>query len=273
MKTFSGRRALVIGGTGGIGGAAALGLAERGADLTVTGGNSQERLNETLIALAKVGGNVSPSPHNGFLCKIGGTDGLLPEQAVTYILGKVPEPDIVVCAWGPFYRAALDKTGPEQWRFLTENNLLFPGMMISFVISGMIKRGWGRILLFGGTGTAEVRGYTTTAAYSTAKTALGALAKSAALTAAGRNVTCNVVCPGFTNTGYCSAEERRYNDSHSPGGKALVPEDSARLALEILENPALNGEVIDTAAPFYQDGYIIDKSRKRYYDKVQIKGK
>jgi 3-oxoacyl-[acyl-carrier protein] reductase len=175
------------------------------------------------------------------LCKTGGPGGLLPEQAVKFILDREPEPDILVCAWGPFQKAALPDTDAGLWRHLTESNLMFPGMLVSLALPGMLERGWGRILLFGGTGTERVQGYTTTAAYSAAKTALGVLAMSAAEAAGGRNVTCNVLCPGLTDTEYCGEEDRRYNREHSPGGKALDPEEIARRALDILENPEMNG--------------------------------
>ena len=55
-KPFFGRKALVVGGTGGIGRAVAMGLSEKGAELTVHGGSSKERLVSTLNAIKKTGG-------------------------------------------------------------------------------------------------------------------------------------------------------------------------------------------------------------------------
>jgi len=107
-----------------------------------------------------------------------------------------------------------------------------------------MERNWGRILLFGGTNTDTIRGFTTTAAYSAAKTALGVIAKSAAKTAGSRGVTCNVICPGLTDTEYVTEEQKRYNREKSPGGKPLSAEEIARTALDILGNPGLNGAVI-----------------------------
>ena len=68
-KVFSGRKALVVGGTGGIGRAITLGLAERGADLTVHGGSSQERLDSVIKAVKEVGAKVE-----GFLLPITGPE-------------------------------------------------------------------------------------------------------------------------------------------------------------------------------------------------------
>jgi NAD(P)-dependent dehydrogenase (short-subunit alcohol dehydrogenase family) len=233
---FQGRRALVIGGSGGIGRAVASGLVKHGAAVTITGGSSRERLDAALAEL-KAGGTAS-----GFLCRIGGSDGILVEQAARLMLEK--EPDILVCAWGPFQKASIQDTEAEKWRFLTECNLIFPGILISSLLGGMIKRKWGRILLFGGTGTAQIRGYTTTAAYSAAKTALEVVVKSAARAVKGVDVTCNIICPGFADTEYCTEEDKRYNREHSPGGIALKPEDIAGFAMEVLKNPGINGAVL-----------------------------
>ena len=231
--TFSGRKALVVGGTGGIGRAVALGLAEKGSELMVHGGSSQQRLDSTLEAIRKTGGK-----GDGFLLSIGGS------EAAEEIFARCPGSDILVCAWGPFKQGNIEVLDREFWQKMTENNLIFPGILVSLALSGMIKRNWGRILLFGGTNTDTIRGFTTTAAYSAAKTALGVLAKSVAKSAGCRGVTCNVLCPGLTDTEYTPEDQRRYNREKSPGGRPLSPESIARTALAILENPSLNGAVI-----------------------------
>lgn len=246
---FLGKRALVVGGSGGIGRAVALELAGRGAAVTITGGNSRERLEETLAELnspARAGPAGRPADkaaHTGFLCRIGGPEGLLPEEAAAFILKKTGSPDILVLAWGAFKKIPLPETGGGDWRLLVESNLLFPGIMVSLVLSPMIQNRWGRILLFGGTKTAEIRGFSDTAAYAAAKTALGSLAKSAAKSAGGAGVTCNVICPGLVPTEYTSPEERAWYQKHNSGA-ALTTELVARAALALLENPAINGTTL-----------------------------
>ena len=231
--TFSGRKALVVGGTGGIGRAVALGLAERGAELTVHGGSSRQRLDDTVAALKAIGGK-----GDGFLLSI---DGL---GAAAEIITRSPDPDILVCAWGPFKQGALETLDTKFWQNMTENNLIFPGILVSLYLRGMIERNWGRILLFGSTNTDTIRGFTTTAAYSAAKTALGVVAKSAAKAAGRYGITCNVLCPGLTDTEYTSEDQLQYYREKSPVGRPIKAEDLARAALAILENPCLNGAIL-----------------------------
>jgi 3-oxoacyl-[acyl-carrier protein] reductase len=239
---YTGKTALIIGGSGGIGRALALELADRGANLVIHGGNSQERLENTLAELRERGRGVV----SGVLCPLG--DDRSPEKGIEFILSKAGGvPDMLICSWGPFEKAPLGETSPKMWRSLTENNLIFPGILISRVLHDMIIKGWGRILLFGGTRTGEIRGFTTTAAYSAAKTALGVLAKSAAKTAiaaGAAEVTCNVICPGLTDTEYTGEIERAYNKNHSPDGRALETWEIALGAMKILENPAINGAIL-----------------------------
>ena len=232
-KLFSGKKALVVGGTGGIGKAVALGLAERGAKVTVHGGTCAERLNETLKEIKKNGGD-----GDGFLLFIDSP------AAAQEIFARCGEPDILVCAWGPFKQGNLQSISPEFWQKITENNLIFPGILVSLCLRSMIERNWGKILLFGGTNTDTIRGFITSTAYSAAKTALGVIAKSVAKSAGSSGVSCNVLCPGLTDTEYTTEELRHYNREKSPGGRPLSAEEIALAALSILENPCINGAVV-----------------------------
>jgi NAD(P)-dependent dehydrogenase (short-subunit alcohol dehydrogenase family) len=153
-------------------------------------------------------------------------------------------PDILVCGWGPFLQKPLGALSEADWARMAWANLALPGALVSLCIDRMLEKGWGRILLFGGTNTAGVRGFRTTAAYAAAKTGLGVLVKSAALAGAGRGLTCNALCPGLVDTEYCSPRQRRYNREKSPAGGPLRPRDIARAALAVLETPAINGAII-----------------------------
>jgi 3-oxoacyl-[acyl-carrier protein] reductase len=231
-KVFLGKKALVVGGTGGIGRAVTLGLAERGAELIVHGGFSKERLENTLKAVREAGAKAE-----GFLLPISGA------ESAKEIFSHAGEPDILVCAWGPFKRKPLEALDCEFWQSMVMGNLIFPGALVSLVLQGMIKNNWGRILLFGGTNTDTIRGYVSSTAYSAAKTALGVIAKSVAKCESGR-ISCNVVCPGLTDTEYLDENELQYNREKSPCGKALLPEEIARICMDILENSRINGAII-----------------------------
>jgi 3-oxoacyl-[acyl-carrier protein] reductase len=233
QKTFSGKKALVVGGTGGIGRALALGLAERGAELAIHGGSSREKLDSTLKAIKEIGGK-----GDGFLFQIDSPAGA--EEIMTLS----PSPDILVCAWGPFKQGVIEKLNREFWQNMIESNLIFPGTLVSLALPGMIERNWGRILLFGGTNTDTIRGFITSAAYSAAKTALGVIAKSVAKSAGAGGITCNVLCPGLTDTEYTTEALRQYNLEKSPGRKPLSAGQIALTAFAILENPCINGAVL-----------------------------
>lgn len=231
---FSGKKALVVGGSGGIGGALSRELGRAGAEVWVHGGTSKERLERTLKAIRRLGARAQ-----GFLYPIQD-----PEAGAGALLRRFPDPDILVIAWGPFTQAALEDMEPGDWIFLMNCNIIFPGIMISAVLRGMINKGWGRILLFGGTGTAEIRGFTGTPAYSAAKTALGVLAKSTARRGGSRGVTCNVLCPGLVDTEYTGEDARSYNRGHYPGRKGPSTLDIARAGIAMLTQPQMNGAII-----------------------------
>jgi len=236
---FAGRQALVIGGSGGVGAALSLRLAGLGAEVTVHGAHSRERLDRTVGTIIAAGG------------KAGGV--LLPLDqgaAALRLLEQAPRADLLVCAWGPFSRRPLQECTVEDWEFLTFANLAIPGILVSAVLRDMMERAWGRILLFGGTNTDAVRGFSSTAAYSAAKTALSVLAKSAARTGSPYGVTCNVLCPGFVDTEYLDDAARVYARERAPGGKLLSAAAVADAAAGLLANGDINGAVVPVDGGF-----------------------
>jgi NAD(P)-dependent dehydrogenase (short-subunit alcohol dehydrogenase family) len=245
---FAGRKALVIGGSGGIGAALALRLGMAGASCVIHGGRSQERLDKTLASIRNTGVEAK-----GFLFPIDKAGSL--EEIVGKLLAPCVSPDILVCAWGPFQQGALDEASPDDWQFLIEANLALPGALVSAVLPGMLKQGFGRILLFGGTKTESLRAFSGSALYSAAKTGLNVLVKSTARFGAGRGLTCNLVCPGLTDTEYTDERAKAYNRERSPGHKPLSPDEIAEAALNLMANPSINGAILAVDRGLEFDGF------------------
>jgi len=246
-KPFEGKKALVVGGTGGIGAAISLELAKNGANLYMTGHYIPARYSMG----RRVSGGTNTLKAEMFEQKLReyGVSAqtlfvnLRHDTVAEEIANNFRDIDILVCAYGPFLRKYLAETSIMEWRNIVHANLTLPGALISSYLGGMIERGWGRILLFGGTNTSNIRGFTTTCPYSASKTALAVLAKSVAKNVPNAAVTCNVISPGLTDTEYMDEEAKQYNRDNAPGGKVLSPAEIAAFAIEIMKNPALNGAV------------------------------
>jgi len=221
---FSGRRALVLGGSGGIGRAVSLALARRGAALVVQGGSSRERL-DAVLADARAAGSPEAA---GFLQAI---------ERPADILDRLPglgRIDILAAAFGPFVQKSLADTSAADWERLALLDLALPGALCSALLPAMAARSYGRILLFGGSRTDAIRAYSSNAAYAAAKTGLSVLAKSLAAEGARANVACLLVCPGLVDTEYHSASARERFRAQAPGGRLIEPAEIAESALALL---------------------------------------
>ena len=180
----------------------------------LSGGTNRERLDSIVGEIQAVGGEAE-----GFLVEIARA-----EDALTALRGNL-DFDIFVCAFGPFLQKPLDATEIDEWDRIVHLNLAFPGALASALLPGMISRGWGRLVFFGGTGTDVIKSSRTNAAYAAAKTGLGVLAKSIAVEYAHRNVAAFVVCPGLVDTDYLSSGTRGELAAKSPRGILLSADD------------------------------------------------
>jgi 3-hydroxybutyrate dehydrogenase len=215
-KQFAGKRAIVVGGTGGLGLAVSRRLQEAGAAVLAIGRHHVDKMEIFEINLD------NPSSHDT-------------------LVEIVADVDILCVARGPFLQKSLCDMIPSEWDAIVSANLTFPGKLVSSSLPGMIAKQWGRILLFGGTRTDLIRGFRTNAAYAAAKTGLASLAKSVALEYAKDGITCNVICPGLSDTEYLNAETRASLARKNPDGTLIGAQTIADAALFLLSNPECNG--------------------------------
>ncbi len=231
---LSGRRAFILGGTGGIGLEIARSLGLRGASLDVHGRDAAK------LEAAREGFRVLGVEADGSAFPLHSLEDARPLWA------RAARADIVVASWGPFLQKPLHETTAEEWETTAIFDLALPGALVSAALPGMRARRWGRFLLLGGTRTDGIRGFRTNAAYAAAKTGLGTLAKSIALGYARDGIAALVLCPGFVRTEYLSPEALENLADKTPAGRLTDPRVFGDLAADLVSRdpPLWNGAVV-----------------------------
>ena len=237
MNIFEGKTAVVIGGSGGIGLEISKILAKNGASLIIHG-RDDKKLKKVSDELQKQF-NSTVKTVNLDLEK---TDFLNIDST---LLNKfVSVADILCVCYGPFLQESVDQMTAQQWKDMSLLNYALPGFFVSSALKNMMNKKWGRILLFGGTGTSFRTEYKTNAAYAGAKTGLGILVQSVASNYADYGITCNAIMPGFVDTGYIGPQQKTELAKKMPGGKLIKEESVASAAEFLLSNGDLNGVLL-----------------------------
>jgi 3-oxoacyl-[acyl-carrier protein] reductase len=184
MFDLTGRKALVTGATGGIGGAIARALHAQGATVTISG-TRRAALDELASAL---GERVHIVEAN--LADKESVEALLP-AAETAMEGL----DILVNNAGVTRDNLFLRMRDEEWDTVIAVNLTAAFRLSRAAVKGMMRRRSGRIVNIG-----SVVGSTGNAGqgnYAASKAGLIGMTKALAAEVAGRNITVNCVAPGF----------------------------------------------------------------------------
>ena len=206
---LSGRSAVVIGGTSGIGHAVALGLAEAGADVAPTSRRS-ELVSQTASEIEALGRRSLRSTSD--VHDRGSLEQLLASAIQAF--GKV---DILVNCAGRTKRAPTLDFSEHDWNAILETNLT--GTLRAAQVFGrhMLQRGYGRMVHIAS--IASFVALYEVAAYAASKAAVASLTKSLALEWGPRGVCVNAIASGRVS----HRLEPRIVGRHSPRSRVSHP--------------------------------------------------
>jgi len=246
MGMLDGRHVLITGGGTGIGAAIARALAVEGAALSLAG-----RRKEPLEAMAKE----LPTATAIVADVTSEEDCAAMAKAAREAHGPI---DIVIANAGMAASAPAGKIDLQHWQQVIDVNLTGAFLTVSAALANVTRAPGGRIVFIAS--TAGLKGYSYVAAYVAAKHGVVGLMRALSLELAGKGVTVNAVCPGFTDTplleaaagniaaktGRSAEQSRAELAKDNAHGRLVTPEEVAQSVLFLCSPGAssINGQAI-----------------------------
>jgi NAD(P)-dependent dehydrogenase (short-subunit alcohol dehydrogenase family) len=248
---LTGRIAVVIGATSGIGKAIALGLADAGADVVPTGRRAQ--------LVKEAAGEVEARGRRSLAIAADVSDTESIQTLADAVIEKFGKVDILVNAAGRTVRRPTVDVSDAEWNEIMDTNLT--GMLRACRVFGrhMIERRYGRIINIGSL-TSVVALYEV-AAYGASKAGVAALTKSLAVEWAPHGVCVNAILPGVfrtaLNEGLLDGTDRgRELLARTPARRFGQPEEVAGAAVFLASDSAsfVTGHLLAVDGGFLASG-------------------
>jgi NAD(P)-dependent dehydrogenase (short-subunit alcohol dehydrogenase family) len=241
---------LITGASGGIGRAAAIECAQRGARIGVHYNGNRERAEATLAKLPGDG-------HQLFQCDI--TDPDAAEQLIETVEQALDGLDVLVNNAGISQRHQFDDidyaTWQETWQRIVNTNLTAASNLCFCAGQKMVARGGGRIVNVSSRGA--FRGEPLMPWYGASKAGMNAMGQSLAQALGPKGVFVYTVAPGFVETEMAAAvlasPEGDSIRNQSTIGRVAQPEELGQtIAFLALEAPAfMTGCIVDVNGASY----------------------
>ncbi len=233
MFDLTGKKALVTGASGGIGGVVARTLHEAGAKVALSG-----RRGEALAALAaELGRNSSGQSAYALPADLGDRAGVAALAAAAgAAMGGI---DILVNNAGLSRDNLAVRMKDEDWQIVLDVNLTAAFRLTRACLKGMMKQRWGRIIAV--TSIVGATGNPGQVNYAASKAGMTGMIKSLAQEVASRGITANCIAPGFIETAMTDALTGVRKEkllAAIPSGRLGTPEDVAVAALYLASDEA-----------------------------------
>lgn len=197
---LDGKRAVITGGSRGLGRAMAQAFAEVGADLILAGGRDEENLNKAKSELLTIGHRVEIIP--GDL-----TTGPECERVCKLLLERFGPSDILVNnIGGRRDNIATEEMALADWNRLMDLNLTSTFVCTKIIGGAMLPRKWGRVINIGSICGQIAGRHIFGRHYETAKAAVAGFTRAVAADWAPHGVTVNAIAPG----GFMTDANRRW---------------------------------------------------------------
>ncbi|MBB3162375.1 SDR family NAD(P)-dependent oxidoreductase [Rhizobium laguerreae] len=229
MTELAGKRALVTGGSRGIGAAIALALADKGADVAITYERSADRAAEVVQAVEGKG-------RKALAIQADSADPAAVKRSVDEAARALGGLDILVNNAAIALYGAIADVSVEQIDALLDVNVRSP-LLASQAAIPYLQAG-GRVITIGSVGAERIVGDTGTVYFMT-KSALHSFTRGLARELGSRDITVNLVQPGSTDTDMnpANGDFADFQRALIPLGRYGTPEDVAA-AVAFLASPA-----------------------------------
>jgi len=241
--SLRGKTALVIGAAGAVGRAAAVALAEAGADVAVA---TTTRAAKEEVAANSCANEVWALDRKGFAASIDAASEADVQSLVERAAAELGRLDVLVNAHDLPFAKPIQEVSPDEWRRVMDVNLTGVFLACRAAAAPMLSQGSGRIINI--VSLLAERGMANGSALCAAQAGVMNLTRALALEWARSGITVNAVGAGWTEGMGILADEdsRRKLDRYLPGKRLARPEEIAGIVVYMASDAAeyLTGQVV-----------------------------